>query len=167
MLKILNLKIVGQSDGDVILTTNRRFKYFKANEDLFNLKEGLLFRKYYKENSSVKYCQNLITKQLVNEELLKIHEESEKQPGITKTKIWYREKHHYQKMTQLFRKWVMSCEQCLRESQNVRRFTRPPMQNPNVSITAPQDAMQFDLMPGLPPSGVYENIVTTVDMFSR
>ena len=43
----------------------------------------------------------------------------------------------------------------------------PPLQNPNELITAPEDAMQIDLVPGLPPSGGYENIVTAMDVFSR
>ena len=47
------------------------------------------------------------------------------------------------------------------------RLTRPPVQNPNEYITAPEDAMQIDLVPGLPPSGGNENILRGVDVFSR
>ena len=53
----------------------------------------------------------------------------------------------------------MSCEQCIRESRINPRLTRPLLQNPNEYITAPEDAMQIDLVPGLLPSGGYENIV--------
>ena len=69
-------------------------------------------------------------------------------------------------MAQLIREWVLSCEQCLRESRINPRLTRPPLQNPNEYITAPENAMQIDLVPGLPPSGGYENIVTAIDVFS-
>ena len=31
----------------------------------------------------------------------------------------------------------------------------------------PEDAMQIDLMPNLPPSGGYENVLTAIDVFSR
>ena len=61
----------------------------------------------------------------------------------------------------------MSCEQCIRESRIDRSLTHPPLQNPNEHITAPEDAMQFDLVPELPPSGGYENIVTAMDVFCR
>ena len=61
----------------------------------------------------------------------------------------------------------MSCEQSLRESRIDRSLTRPPLQNPNERIIAPEDAMQIDLAPELPPSGGYENIVTAMDVFSR
>ena len=61
----------------------------------------------------------------------------------------------------------MSCEQCFRESRIDPSFTRPPLQNTNEHITAPEDAIQIDLVPELPPSGGYENIVTAMDVFSR
>ena len=70
-------------------------------------------------------------------------------------------------MAKLIRDWFMSCEQCIKESRTDRSLTRPPLQNPNEYITAPEDAMQIDLVPGLPPSGGYENIVTAMDVFSR
>ena len=70
-------------------------------------------------------------------------------------------------MAQLIREWVMSCEQCIRESRIDRSLTRPPLQNPNEHITAPEDAMQIDLVPEIPPSGDYTNIVTAKDVFSR
>ena len=70
-------------------------------------------------------------------------------------------------MAQLIREWVISCEQCIRESRIDRSLTRFPLQNPNEHITAPEDAMQIDLVPELPPSGGYENIVTAMDVFFR
>ena len=70
-------------------------------------------------------------------------------------------------MAQLIREWVMSCEQCLRESRINTRFTHRPLQNPNEYITAPEDALQIDLVHGLPLSGDYENILTVMDVFSR
>ena len=55
-------------------------------------------------------------------------------------------------MAQLIRDWVISCEQCIRESRIDRSLTRLPLQDPNEHITAPEDAMQNDLVPDLPPS---------------
>ena len=70
-------------------------------------------------------------------------------------------------MAQLTREWVMSCDKCIRELRINPHLTLPPLQNTNEYITAPEDAMQIDLVPGLPPSGGYENIVTAMDVFSR
>ena len=41
------------------------------------------------------------------------------------------------------------------------------MRNPNEHITAPENAMQIDLVPELGPSGGYENLVKAMDVFSR
>ena len=166
VLKNLKLKILGQPHDDVLLATDRRYKHYKANEDRIILMDGLLFRKYYGETGSVKHYQILIPKQLVNEVLRNLHGEFGKHPGITKTIKAYREKYYYPIMAQLIRECVMSCEQCLRESRINPRLTRPPLQNPNEYNIAPEDAMQIDMVPGLPPSGGYENIVTAMDMFS-
>ena len=61
----------------------------------------------------------------------------------------------------------MPCEQCIRESRIDCSLTRLPLQNPNEHLTAPEVAMQIDLVSELPPSGGYENIVTAMDVFSR
>ena len=170
VLKNLKLKILGQPHDDVLLATDRRFKHYKANEDRIIIKDGLLFRKYYGETSTVKYYQILIPKQLVNEVLRSLHGEFGefgKHPANTKTIIGYSEKYYYPIRAQPIREWVMSGEQCLRESRINPRLTRPPLQNPNEYITAPEKAMQIDLVPGLPPSGGYENFVTAMDVFSR
>ena len=105
-------------------------------------------------------------KQLVNEVLRSLHGEFEKHPGITRKKNAYRVNFHYPNIAQLIREWVISCEQYLRESRINPRLTRPHLQYPNEHITAPEDAMQIDLVPGLLPSGGYENNLTTVDVLS-
>ena len=166
-LKNLKLKILGQPFDEVLIMTDSRYKHYKTNEDRIILKDGLLYRKYFGETGSVKYYQILIPKQLVKEVLRSLHGEFGKQPGISKTKNACREKYYFPKMAGLIREWVMSCEQCIRESRIDPSLIRPPLQNPNEHITAPEDAIQIDLVPELPPSGGYENIVTAMDVFPR
>ena len=116
LLKNLKLKILGQPHDNVLLTMDRRFKHCKAIEGRIILEDGLLIRTYYEKTGSVKYYQILIPKQIVSEVLRSLHGEFVKHPGITNTIIAYREKYYYPKMAQLIREWVMSCEQCIRES---------------------------------------------------
>ena len=78
VLKNLKLKVLGQPHDDVLLTTDRRFKHYKANEDRIILEDGLLFRQYYAEIGSVTYYYFLIPKQLVSEVLQSLHGEFEK-----------------------------------------------------------------------------------------
>ena len=167
VLKNLKLKILGQPFDEVLIMTDSRYKHYKTNEDRIILKDGLLYRKYFGETGSVKYYQILIPKQLVKEVLRSLHGEFGKHPGIFKTIIACREKYYFPKMAQLIREWVISCEQCIRESRIDPSLTRPPLQNPNEHINAPEDAKQIDLVPELPPSGGFENHVTAMDVFSR
>ena len=167
VLKSKKLKILRQPYDEVLIMTNSRYKNYKANADRIFLKDGLQFRKYFGETGVVKSYQPLIPKQLVKEVPRSLHGEFGKHPGIFETKIAYREKFYFPKMAQLIREWVMSCEQCIRESRIDRSLTRPPLQNPNEHINAHEDAMQIDLVPELPPSGGNENIVTAMDVFSR
>ena len=167
VLKNMKLKILGQPHDEVLMMTDSRYENYKANEDRIILKDGLLFRKHFAETGSVKYYQILIPTQLVNVVLRNLHGEFGKHPRISKTIIAYREKYHYPKTAQIIREWVESCEQCIRKSRIHRNLTRPTLQNPNEHITAPEDAMQIDLFPELPPSGGYENIVAAMDAFSR
>ena len=148
VLKNMKLKILGQSHDEVLMMTDSRYKNYKANENRIILKDGLLFRKLFRETGSVKYYQILIPKQLVNEVLRSLHGEFGKHPGISKTIIAYREKYYFPKMAQLITEWVMSCEQCIRETRIDHSLTRPPLQNPNEHIFA----TQIDLVPELPPS---------------
>ena len=142
----------------MLLATDNRSKHYKANEDRINLKDGLLLRTYYGETGNIKCFQSLIPKQLVDEVLRSLHGGFGKHPRITKTIIAYRQKFYYPNMAKLIRDWVMSSEQCIKESRIDRSLTRPPLQNPNEYITAPEDAMQIDLVPGLPPSGAMKTL---------
>ena len=163
----MKLKTLGQPHDEVLITTDPQQKHYKTNEDRITLKEGLLFRKNVGETGSVKYYQFLISKQLVNEVLRILSGWIGKHSRITKTIIAYREKYYFPKMPQLIRKWVMSWEQCIRVSRIDYSLARLLLQNPIEHITAPEVAMQIDLVPDLPLSGGYEFIVTTTDVFSR
>ena len=165
--KNMKLKILGQPYDEVLMITDSRYKNYKTNEDRIFLKDALLFKNYFGETRSVKYYQFLIPKQLVKDVLRSLYGEFGKHPRIFKTIFAYREKNFFPKMAQLIREWVMSCEQCIRDSRIDSSLTFLPLQNPNEHNTAPEDAMQIDLVPELPPSGGYENIVTAMDVFSR
>ena len=54
VLKNMKLKILGQPQDEVLMMTDSRYKNYKANEDRIILKDGLLFRKSYRETASIK-----------------------------------------------------------------------------------------------------------------
>ena len=167
VLKIMKLDILGQPHDEVLMVTDSKYKNYKANGDRIILKVDLLLRKFFGETGSLKYYQIVILKQLVKEVLRSLHGEFGKHSKIVKTIIAYRETFNFPKMAQIIKEWVMSCKQCIRGSRIDRSVTRPPLPNPNGHITAPEDAMQIDLVPELPPTAGYENNLAPLDVFSR
>ena len=61
----------------------------------------------------------------------------------------------------------MSCEQGIRVSRIDHSLAGRPVRNANEHLTAPESAKKIDMLPELPPSCGYENIVTAKDVFSR
>ena len=61
----------------------------------------------------------------------------------------------------------MSCKQCISESRVNHKINRLHLQNPSQQITAPEGAIQLDLVPELPPSVGYGIIVAATDVLSR
>ena len=108
----------------MLLTTDKRFKHYRANEDHIILKYGLLFRKYHGETGNIKDYQILIPKEPVDGVLRSLHGESGMHPGITKTIIAYRQQNYDPNMAKLIRQWVLSREQCIRESRVDNRLTQ-------------------------------------------
>ena len=115
----------------------------------------------------VKYYQGPIPMQLVEGIFRSLHGEFEKHPGTTKTTVADREKYCFPKLEQLIREWVKSCEKCIKESRVDRSFTRPALEDHNGHNNWPEETMQVDLVPELPPSGGSDIIVTAMDVISR
>ena len=167
VLNNMKLKIVGQSYDEMLFTTDLRYNYNNANADRIILKDALLITKNLGETGNIKEYQILILKQLVSAVFRSLHGEIGKHPGNTETNNAYREKTCFPKVTQLFREWIISCEQCNRESRIDHSLSRFSLQNTYEHFTAPEDAMENDLVPELPPSRGYKKIVTAMDVFSR
>ena len=70
-------------------------------------------------------------------------------------------------MAKHVKKWVEWCEQCARDKRVPNATITPELLNLPKWDLGPEDAMQIDLLPNLPPSGGYENVLTAIDVFSR
>ena len=158
------LNIKGQVFDEVVFKTNRRYEHCKGNADGIILKDGLMFQKNYGEADKVHYKQLFIRKYFFDEVLRNLQGENGRHHGITKTKMAYRQKCYYTNMAKLITKWLQLWEQCIKESRIDNKLHHPPLRNPREHIIGPKNAMQFDLIPELPPSGGYQNIVTAMDV---
>ena len=78
-----------------------------------------------------------------------------------------RQKYYFPSIATYVRNWVRDCEICIQDKRiNNTRITPELIHIPEWDI-GPEDLMQIELLPELPPSGGYENIITAKDVFSR
>ena len=69
-------------------------------------------------------------------------------------------------MAQMIEQWVAFFKQEVNETGIDNSFTRSPLQNHIEHSPHSGNARQTDLVPEIPPSTVYINFVTTMDVFS-
>ena len=99
--------------------------------------------------------------------LQSLHGTAGKHPGISKLMQEIRQKYYFPSIAPYVRNWVRDCEICIHDKRiNNKRITPELIHIPEWDL-GPEDLMQIDLLPELPPSGGYENIITAIDVFSR
>ena len=78
-----------------------------------------------------------------------------------------RQKYYFPSIATYVRNCVRDCKTCIQDKRiNNTRITPELFHIPEWDL-GPGDLMQIDLLPELPPSGGYENIITAIDVFSR
>ena len=74
---------------------------------------------------------------------------------------------YYPGIAKLVKKWVHGCEICIQDKRiNNASITPELLILPEWDLS-PEDALQIERLPNLPPNGGYENIITALDVFSR
>ena len=87
--------------------------------------------------------------------------------NISKMLQEIRQRCYYPSMAKHVKKWIDGCEQCARDKRVPNTTITPELLNLPEWDLGPEDAMQIDLLPNLPPNGGYENLSTAIDVFSR
>ena len=90
-----------------------------------------------------------------------------KHPEISKMLYEIRQKYYYPGIAKIVKKWVLGCETCMKDKRTTNPSKTPELLNLPKWDLSPEDSLQIDLLPNLPPSGGYENIITALDVFSR
>ena len=78
-----------------------------------------------------------------------------------------RQKYYYPVIAKIVKKWVQGCEICIKDKRIKNPSITPELLNLPEWNLGPEDALQIDLLPNLPASGGYENIITALEVFSR
>ena len=138
-----------------------------VHENRLIVKDGILMRRYYGECGQVTHHQILIPEHLITELLKAIHGQMGKHPRITEMIQECRSKYYYTVLAKRIKQWVLQCEDCIKYKRINSSQIRPKVINNTEHVLGPEDILQIDILPNLPNSAGYQNIVTMIDVFSR
>ena len=167
VLQQLKAKLLHEEYSENILQQDARYRHYANNLERIVIKEDILTRQYFDETGNIKYHQILLPQHLLPELLQSLHGTAHKHPGISKMLQEIRQRYYYPNMAKHVKKWVQGCEQCAKDKRVPNATITPELLNLPEWDLGPEDAMQIDLLPNLPPSGGYENVLTAIDVFSR
>ena len=168
-LTLLNFKceMLGLPFDEQILLNDARYMHYSRNKKRIIIKDDILYRQYYNDIGEVSHLQVLLPGQILKVLLQSLHGTAGKHPGISKMMQEIRQKYYFPSIATYVRNWVRDCEICIQDKRiNNTRITPELIHIPEWDL-GPEDLMQIDLLPELPPSGGYENIITAIDVFSR
>ena len=167
ILQQLKAKLLHEEYSENLLHQDARYRHYANNLERIVLKDEILTRQYFDETGNVKYHQILLPQHLLQELLQSLHGTAHKHPGISKMLQETRQRYYFPNMAKHVKKWVEGCEECARDKRVPNATITPELLNLPEWDLGPEDAMQIDLLPNLPPSGGCENVLTAIDVFSR
>ena len=166
---LLNLKreMFGLPFDEQILLNDARYMHYSRNTKRIIIKDDKLYRQYYNDIGQVSHLQVLLPGQLLKVLLQSLHGTAGKHPGFSKMMQEIRQKYYFPSIATYVRNCIRDCEVCIQDKRiSNTRITPELIHIPEWDL-GQEDLMQIDLLPELPPSGGYENIITAIDVFWR
>ena len=167
VIQQLKAKLLHEDYSENVLQQDARFRHNASNLERIVFKDEILTRQYFDETGNVKYHQILLPQHLLQELLQSLHGTAHKHPGISKMLQQIRQKYYSTNVAKYVKKWVEVCAQCAKDKRVPNAAITPELLNLPEWDFGPEDAMQIDLLPNLPPIGGYENVLTAIDVFSQ
>ena len=167
VLRNLRAKIEGEPFDENELASDFRYQHYLQKITRIEIKHEVLTRKYYTDTGMISHYQILLPIQLLEELLQALHGHNSNHPGITKMIQETRQKYYYPCMAKYIKKWVSNCQICIQTKRINNDLLRTELLNCPEWDLGPEDILQMDILPNLPPSGGYDHIITAIDVFSR
>ena len=167
VFKAIKRKLIYEDYDKHLLQTDPKAKCLIVHENRLIVKDEILMPKYYGECGQVTHHQILIPEHLITELLKAIHGQMGKHPGMTKMIQECRSKYYYSGLAKKIKQWVTQCEDCIKYKRINNNQIRPKMINNTEHVLGTEDILEIGILPNLPNSARYKNIVTMIDVFSR
>ena len=145
------------------IATNITYKIYPVSKYV----KAFFVRNYYNDIGQISHYQLLLPKQLLEEFLQALHGHNENHPGITKLIQEALQKYYYPCLAKHIKNWVQNCHMCIQNKRINNDLLKTELLNCPEWDLGPEDVLQMDILPNLPPSGGFDNIITAIDVFSR
>ena len=151
---------------DLKYENSKRKKYAKQFNRL-ELKDQILYRKFFDDTGKVKYHQYCLPKHLWQEVVYRLHNSpSGGHLGMGRTIEEFRKRFYFPGFTEFLLHIIKNCLTCLQLKKNSSRYQTPPLQPVSSLQSFPGDMMQIDIV-GPFRSTVYKFVLTGIDVFSK
>ena len=162
-------EMLGLPFDEQILLNDARYMHYSRNKKRIIIKDDILCRQCYNDLGEVSHLQILLPGQLLKVFLQSLHGTAGKHPDFSKMMLEIRQKYYFPLIATYVRNWVRDFELCIQDKRinNTRIKNTPEFIHIPEWDLGPEDVMQIDLLPELPPSGGYEKIITAIDVFSK
>ena len=160
-------KLLHEDYSENVLHQDARYRHYPNNLERIVVKKDILTRQNVDGTRNVKYHQILLPQCIIQELLQSVNGTAHRHPGKSKMLQEIRLRYYYPSMAKHTKRWVEWCEQCAKEKQVLNAIITLELLNLPEWDLGPEDAMQIHLLPNLPPSGGYENVLTAIDVFSQ
>ena len=167
VLQQLKAKLLHEVYSENVLQQDARYRHYANNLERIIVKDVILTRQNFDETGNVKYRRILFPQHILQELLQSLHGTAHKHPGVSKILQEIRQRYYYPSMAKHGKKWEDGCEQCAKDKRVPNATITPELPNLPEWDLGPEEAMQIDLFPNLPPSRGYETVLTAIDDFSR
>ena len=166
-LLICKRKMLGLPFDEQISINDARYMHYSRDKKRIIIKHDILYRQYYYDLGEVSHFQVLLPGQLLKRLLQSLHGTANKHPGISKMMHEIRQNYYFPSIATYVRNWVRDCKICIQDKRIKNKRITPELIHIPEWDLGPEERMQINLLPELPPSGGYENIITAIDVFSR
>ena len=167
VLRNLRAKVEGEPFDESAFTQDNRYQHYLQNIPRIEMRQDILSRKYYNDIGQISHYQILLPKQLLEEFLQALHGHKANHPGITKKIEEARQKYYYPCLAKHIKHWVQNCQMCIQNKRINNDLLKTELLKCPKWDLGPEDILQMDILPNLPPRGGFDNIITAIGAFSR
>ena len=157
----------GVAPTDLKYAPSRVQKYHRQLARLV-IRDNLVKRKYFDDTGRISHYQLCLPSQLINELLLRLHNDKmHSHRGVRQTIVECRKLYYFPNYQEIIEDYVRNCSSCLQTKRIPESQIRPPLQSISAQTNFPGDMLELDLVGKLKPSSSYIHILTALDVFSQ